>query len=227
MARMSLGRESICGGSAQLLRRLLPGRGIGHALGQQLPDAGHQLRLGREPPPPPVRQSGRRTRCRRPDGTPRRWRSAAPHRRRQTAPLRPWPTGWAAPAPDRRRSGRPSLHGRACAPRRRRPAGRSCRSWRIQGGASYCRRRPSSIRAWPRWKGLYSHMIPMAFTMFPLKMLQKVTIQLRDARICGNFSGFNGEINNLSGIYEILPESYHTSADFATEHLGVAFFPAV
>jgi hypothetical protein len=55
-------------------------------------------------------------------------------------------------------------------------------------------------------------------------MLQKVTIQLRDARICGNFSGFNGEINNLSGIYEILPESYHTSADFATEHLGVAFF---
>ena len=42
-----------------------------------------------------------------------------------------------------------------------------------------------------RWKGLYSHMIPMAFTMFPLKMLQKVTIQLRDARICGNFSGFN------------------------------------
>ena len=91
-------------------------------------------------------------------------------------------------------------------------------------GASYCRRRPSSIRAWPRWKGSYSHMIPMAFTMFPLKMLQKVTIQLRDARICGNFSGFNGEINNLSGIYEILPESYHTSADFATEHLGVAFF---
>ena len=34
------------GGSAQLLRRLLPGRGIGHALSQQLPDAGHQLRLG-------------------------------------------------------------------------------------------------------------------------------------------------------------------------------------
>ena len=34
------------GGSAQLLRRLLPGRGIGHALGQQLPDAGHQLRAG-------------------------------------------------------------------------------------------------------------------------------------------------------------------------------------
>ena len=33
-------------GSAQLLRRLLPGRGIGHALSQQLPDAGHQLRLG-------------------------------------------------------------------------------------------------------------------------------------------------------------------------------------
>ena len=33
-------------GSAQLLRRLLPGRGIGHALGQQLPDAGHQLRAG-------------------------------------------------------------------------------------------------------------------------------------------------------------------------------------
>ena len=28
----------------------------------------------------------------------------------------------------------------------------------------------------------------------------------------------------MSGIYEILPESYHTSADFATEHLGVAFF---
>ena len=33
-------------GSAQLLRRLLPGRGIGHALSQQLSDAGHQLRLG-------------------------------------------------------------------------------------------------------------------------------------------------------------------------------------
>ena len=34
------------GGSAQLLRRLLSGRGIGHALSQQLADAGHQLRLG-------------------------------------------------------------------------------------------------------------------------------------------------------------------------------------
>ena len=51
---------------------------------------------------------------------------------------------------------------------------------------------------------------------FPLKILQKVTIQLRDTRICGNFSNFGGYINDFVDIYEILSALYHTSADFAT-----------
>ncbi len=204
-------------GSAQL-RRLLPGRGIGHALSQQLSDggisSGWESRLRacnavRSPHPslPKARW----------DTTPEA--SATPPAANRSAEAT---HGWAAQY-QMRRSGRPSPTGACLVPRRRRPpAGQSCRSWRIQG-ASYRPQAPASGRG-PDERGLYSHMIPTAFTIFPLKYYKKVTIQLRDTRICGNFSNFDGDINDLVDIYEIFVSIIPYICRFCNGPWGVAFF---